>query len=136
MTLRARLLSVNLSMVAVVVLALAALNLNSMVSLLLDSALDRSQVAGQQIQSTVLRRVENSVASASIQPASLTEAKELWMQTVAGDTDLAEFLEQTMAQSRSIVEINVAWEDGRILASSNPSRRRDPLSSKQDLRSL
>jgi signal transduction histidine kinase len=136
MTLRARLLSVTLSMVAVVVLTLAALNLNSLVVTLLDFALDRSQVAGQQVQSFVLRRVEAGVANAPVQPATLTEAKQLWLDTISGDAELAALLEQTMAQSRSIVEINVAWEDGQIIASSNPSRRREPLRAKQDLRSL
>jgi len=37
---------------------------------------------------------------------------------IANDSDLAAILEQTMAQSRSIVEINIADDDGIIIASS------------------
>jgi signal transduction histidine kinase len=41
-----------------------------------------------------------------------------------------------MAQSRSIVEIDVAGEDGMILASSSPARRATAMIAKQDLRRL
>ena len=57
MTLRARLLSLTLSMVAVVVLTLVALNLNSLVVTWLDVALERSEIAGQQVQSFMVRRI-------------------------------------------------------------------------------
>ena len=64
MTLRARLLSLTLSMVAVVVLTLVALNLNSLVVTWLDVALERSEIAGRQVQSFMLRRIEERAAEA------------------------------------------------------------------------
>ncbi len=52
------------------------------------------------------------------------------------DADLAALLEQTMAQSRSIVEIDVANDDGIIIASSNPQSRGMIMVARQDLRAL
>lgn len=136
MTLRARLLSLTLSMVAVVVLTLVALNVNSLVAAWLDVALERSEIAGRQVQSFMLRRIEERAAEAQEAAGTLAATKRAWSRIVAEDADLSALLEQTMAQSRSIVEINVAGEDGMILASSNPVRRGTAMIAKQDLRRL
>ncbi|MGA3095574.1 MAG: ATP-binding protein [Bryobacteraceae bacterium] len=138
MTLRTRLLSLTLSMVAVVALTLVGLNLNSLVATWLDVALERSETAGRQVQSFMLRRIEARAAQAQAQgaPGMPAEAKRVWSRIVAEDADLSALLEQTMAQSRSIVEIDVAGEDGIILASSSPARRGAAMIAKQDLHLL
>jgi signal transduction histidine kinase len=136
MTLRARLLSLTLSMVAVVVLILVALNVNSLVATWLDVALERSEIAGRQVQAFMLRRIEARAAESQEVAGRLDDAKRVWSRIVAEDADLSALLEQTMAQSRSIVEIGVAGEDGMILASSSPVRRGAPMIAKQDLRRL
>src|SRR5271157_1677462 len=137
MTLRARLLSLTLSMVAVVVLTLVALNVNGLVATWLEVALDRSEIAGRQVQSFMVRRIEERTAQMQGAPPGTLEAtKRMWSGIVAGDADLSALLEQTMAQSRSIVEIDVADENGMILASSSPVRRGTEMISKQDLRLL
>jgi signal transduction histidine kinase len=69
-------------------------------------------------------------------PGTLEATKRIWSRIVAEDGDLSALLEQTMAQSRSIVEIDVAGEDGMILASSSPVRRGTAMMAKQDLRRL
>jgi signal transduction histidine kinase len=135
MTLRARLLTVTVAMVAVVVLALVALNLNSLVAAWIDFSSDRAEIAGREVQSFVVRRLVERTAAAD-RPTKIGDIKKLWMQTVASDGDVASLVEQTMAQSRSIVEIEVAGEDGRILASSNPTRRGTAIITRADLRSL
>src|ERR1019366_5065096 len=136
MTLRARLLSLTLSMVAVVVLTLVALNVNSLVVTWLDVALERSEIAGRQVQAFMLRRIEARAAESPGPPGMLDDTKRLWSRIVAEDADLSALLEQTMAQSRSIVEIDVAGEDGIILASSSPVRRRTAMTAKLDLHRL
>jgi signal transduction histidine kinase len=136
MTLRARLLSLTLSMVAVVVLTLVALNVNGLVATWLDVALERSENAGRQVQSFMLRRIEARAAEVQGTPGMLADTKRIWSRIVAEDADLSALLEQTMAQSRSIVEIDVAGEDGMILASSSPLRRGTAMIAKQDLRRL
>ncbi len=136
MTLRTRLLSLTLSMVAVVALTLVGLNLNSLVATWLDVALERSETAGRQVQSFMLRRIEARAAQEQGTPGALDATKRLWRRIVAEDADLSALLEQTMAQSRSIVEIDVAGEDGMILASSSPVRRGAAMTARQDLRLL
>lgn len=135
MTLRVRLLSVTVAMVAIVVIALVGLNLNSLVSTWVDSAADRAEDAGRQMQASIVRRIERDVPRPT-EPVTIPEVKSIWTDAVAKDQDLASLLEQTMAQSRSIVEIDVAGEDGKILASSNPERRGTPMRARTDLRSL
>jgi len=98
--------------------------------------LERSENAGRQVQSFMLRRIEARAAESPGPPGPLADTKRLWSRIVAEDADLSALLEQTMAQSRSIVEIDVAGEDGMILASSSPVRRGTAMTAKQDLRRL
>ncbi|HYA17408.1 MAG TPA: ATP-binding protein [Bryobacteraceae bacterium] len=135
MTLRARLLSVTVAMVAIVVIALVGLNLNSLISTWVGSAADRAEDAGRQVQASIVRRIERGVPAPAA-PLTIPEVKDLWMQAIAKDAELDSLLEQTMAQSRSIIEIDVAGEDGEILASSNPERRGTRMRARTDLGSL
>ncbi|MGD0497423.1 MAG: ATP-binding protein [Bryobacteraceae bacterium] len=135
MTLRARLLALTLSMVAIVAVTLTALNLNSLAVVSLDVALSSSEMAGRQVQSFILRRLSEDAARAPA-PANTAEAERRWNQDVAHDADIAALLEQVMAQSRSIIEVDVAGQDGIILASSSPPQRGTPMSAREDLRAL
>jgi signal transduction histidine kinase len=119
-------------MVAVVAATLLALSLNSLIVSSLEVEIAGSQAAMGQVQSLILRRISQVPAAASI-----AETKLLWRDTVANDADLAAFLEQTMAQSRSgLVEIDIAADDKLILASSNPRRRGSVFTAKQNLYAL
>jgi signal transduction histidine kinase len=135
MTLRARLLSLTLSMVAIVALTLTSVALNSLTGNSLEIAAASSDFAGDQVQSFIRRHLSESSAVPP-GPLSLEQTKEIWMDDVTHDADLADLLEQTMALSRSIVEINVAGEDGVILASSNPGKVKGRLNVKPDLHAL
>ena len=115
MTLRARLLSLMLAMVAIVALTLFALNLDSLGNAAVDFAVASSDMAQRQVQSFVSRITESTPAGEDI-----AETKQSWRNAVAHDSGLQALLEQSMVQSRSIVEINVAGEDGTILSSSDP----------------
>jgi signal transduction histidine kinase len=136
MTLRTRLLWLSLSTVAIVVIALMALHLNSLIVVWLDQAIERSDSAGREMQSFLLKRIEERMAARQPAPASVAETKQLWNNIIRDDAELALVIQQNMVQSRSIVEIEVAGENGLILASSNPARVGTPLSGKQDLRAL
>ena len=133
MTLRARLLSLTLAMVAIVAVTLIALNLNLLAAHSLDVAIGSSEMAAHQIQGFVMRRLSSNPAAVHL---TLPETKQLWSRSVAEDQDLAALLKGTMAQSSSIVEINIAGEDGVILATSNPSRRTTPMVHRRDLHDL
>jgi signal transduction histidine kinase len=109
-----------LSMVAIVAATLTAVSLNVFTLNSVESAIAASEGASRQVQSFMLRRVSA--------PAAGNE--------LADDEDLAALLEQTMAQSRAIVEVNVAGADGTIEASSNPRRLGSVATKQPDLRDL
>ena len=136
MTLRVRLLSLMLSMVAIVAVTLVALSLNSLTVTLLDVAISGSEMAGSQIQAFLLRRLSESIENVATRPATLPETRDFWNAAIAKDADLAALLEQTMAQSRSIVEIGVANDGGIIMASSNPQSRGAVMTAREDLRGV
>jgi signal transduction histidine kinase len=121
-----------LSMVAIVALTLIAVNLDSLAVTSLDFAISSSDFAGQAVHSSIIRRLSDNGPS----PFTLRETKGFWNDEIAQDPDLSALLERTMAQSRSIVEINVAGEEGNIVASSNPQRVGSPVAPKQDLHAL
>ncbi len=114
MTIRGRLLLLTTSMVTLVASLLIAVNLDSLAVASLDSALSISAMASKQIQSVIIRRLE------TVPPGP--DIREAWNRQISTDEDLSALLEKTMAQSGSIVEINVASQEGIILASSNPAR--------------
>jgi signal transduction histidine kinase len=135
MTLRARLLWLSLSTVAIVVLALMSIQVNSLTEMWLDQAIERSDIAAQQMQSFLLKRIEERSAGQP-PPASLDEAKRMWTSIVRDDAELPLILQQTLVQSRSIVEIEVAGENGLVLASSNAARISTLMTARQELRTL
>ena len=136
MTLRVRLLSLTLSMIAIVAVTLFALSLNNLTVTLLDVAISNAEMAGRQIQSFLLRRLPETLENAHLRPTTLAETRDFWNTAILNDADLAALLEQTMAQSRSILEIDVANDDGIIIASSNPQSRGSIMVARQDLRAL
>ena len=136
MTLRVRLLSLTLSMIAIVAVTLFALSLNNLTVTLLDVAISSAEMAGRQIQSFLLRRLPETLENAHLPPGTLAQTRDFWNTAILNDTDLAALLEQTMAQSRSILEIDVANDDGIIIASSNPESRGRIMVARQDLRAL
>ncbi|MDR3719200.1 MAG: HAMP domain-containing sensor histidine kinase [Bryobacteraceae bacterium] len=135
MTLRARLLWLSLSTVAIVVVALTAMNVNSLVDVWLDQAIERSDVAAQQMQSFLLKRIEERSAGQPA-PTTVAEAKRMWTAIVHDDAELPLILQETLVQSRSIVEIVIAGENGIVLASSNADRISTPMSARKKLRML
>ena len=136
MTLRTRLLWLSMSTVAIVVIVLMALHLNSLIVVWLDQAIERSDSAGREMQSFLMKRIEERMAARQPAPATVAEAKQIWNEIIRDDTELALVIQQSMVQSRSIVEIEVAGESGLILASSNPARVATPMAAKQELRVL
>jgi signal transduction histidine kinase len=136
MRLRVRLISLTLAMVAIMAVTLVALSLNSLTVTLLDVAISSSEMSGRQIQSFLLRRLPESLERAPSRPATVPAMRDYWNTVISNDGDLAALLEQTMAQSRSIVEIGIANDDGVIIASSNPQSRGAIMGAREDLRAV
>lgn len=134
MTLRGRLLSLSLATVTVVAGTFVMLNLDSLTEISLEVAQGSAEMAARQVQSFLVRRLDEAGKGKSI--VTVEDTKRLWQEAASRDVEIAAMLRQAMAQSRAIIEINLAGEDGRILVSSNPATRGAPLLSKPAMRTL
>lgn len=135
MKLRARLMVLSISTVFLIVTALFALHLDSLTRNWLDSALERSNGAGHEIQRDIVARIGDSAPSPPGE--SLDETKKAWTQLVATDQSLTDaMVEQAARPSASIVEINVIGELGHVIASSLPSRVGQAAPRREDLEAV
>jgi signal transduction histidine kinase len=135
MSLRARLLLLILGMVAVTVLALSALQLNSLVATSLLHTIERANSAAQIVKNFILQRAREKTKN-SPAPATRADVVKLWRDSLAADPELAAMLTATMAQTRSLVEISVSGEHGRIVASSTQAKIGTPMSTRLPLQAL
>jgi signal transduction histidine kinase len=121
MSLRLRLVLLIVALVTAVILVLSGLYLNSLMDSLSTAALERSEVASQQVNAFILDRINKGVRE---YPAAVDfeQTKIVFRQIVARDAEITATLERTMALSPALVEINIAGEDGDVVASSNPGR--------------
>ncbi len=126
MSLRVRLILLTVALVTVVVTVLSGLYLTSLVNSLSATALDRAELASQQVNAYINDRI-NRLSSVEPAPVDLTDTETQWRDIVANDPDISTMLFRTMALSAALLEINIAGQDGVILASSNPSRLGQPL---------
>jgi signal transduction histidine kinase len=125
MSLRIRLILLTVALVTVVVMILSGLYLTSLVNSLSATALDRAELASQQVNAYINDRI-NRLSPVEPAPTDLAETETQWRDIVANDPDISTMLFRTMALSAALLEINVAGQDGIILASSNPSRIGQP----------
>src|ERR1019366_5873398 len=107
MSLRLRLILLTVALVTVVVLVLSGLYLNSLVDSLSATALDRAQLASQQVNAYINDYI-NRQSLAHPTPANLDETKTLWREIVSNDPDVSAMLFRTMALSAALLEIKVA----------------------------
>mgnify|MGYP001615008768 CR=1 FL=1 len=121
MSLKARLRISIVALVILVVSAVSLLNMSSLAEARLVDVVQRTAMAAQQVKMFLIQRVQDQAARREPRPASLEETKRLWTEIVRTDDELAAMLENTMANSRLIIEILVCGEDGEILAASNRS---------------
>jgi signal transduction histidine kinase len=121
MRLRTRLLALSVSTVAVIVIVLFALHLDSLTQVWIDNAIERSNDTGKQIQALIALRIADAPQTGA---NNLAQTKRNWNRMIAADRGLATMLvEQAAAPSGVIVEINVIGEDGKVLLSSIPARQ-------------
>src|ERR1035437_2900323 len=111
MSLRLRLILLNVALVTVVVLVLSGLYLNSLVDSLSATALARAELLSQQVNAYITDHI-NRHSLEHPAPADLDETKTLWREIVPNDPDVSAMLFRTMALSAALLEINVAGQDG------------------------
>ena len=121
MSLRVRLILLSGFLVTLVAVALSALYLERLLDTFTTDELDRCQRAGQQINTFLTNHINLHMQEYAA-PATLEETWQLWYDIASVDADIAVMLGNVMAQSRAIVEINLADTGSKILASSNADR--------------
>jgi signal transduction histidine kinase len=132
MSLRIRFILLVVALVAVVAVALSMLYLDNLVRSRSDEAIERGQLASRQVDQ-VLRERFNQQSAKYQAPATVEDTRKLWREIVESDPDLNIALLTRMAPIPSISEINVAGDDGEVLASSKPQRIGTQLPQLQDL---
>src|ERR1017187_5239471 len=93
------------------------------------SALLLNEFAAQQTKGLLLIRLEESWKTGA-------SDRRRWSSALAADARLATFLENSVAQAPSLVEISIAGDDNRILVSSTRSNSGSPMREYQSLRAL
>jgi signal transduction histidine kinase len=126
MSLRIRLILSIAALVMLTAVALSVLHLDTLANSLSKDAFERANFAGQQASSLVDNFINQNSAQVET-PADRQALIQLWNQLISGDPQLSARLLEIMAPAPSILEINVAGENGQVLASSNPSRLSGPL---------
>src|ERR1039458_1058751 len=108
---------------------LSALLLNDHVVSNLQNSQRLAASAGQQTKGLLLIRLEESWKTGA-------SDRRRWSSALAADARLATFLENSVAQAPSLVEISIAGDDNRILVSSTRSNSGSPMREYQSLRAL
>lgn len=127
MSLRARLQTFIILLVAVVVCVLSIINVRDAIETRLSDALYIAESNAQVVESSLIPLVNEEAARRIPQPETLDEMTRVWVQIVELDADLALFLQRMTGGGRYIVEIVVTGKDDRILAASLPSRQGQKL---------
>ena len=127
MSLRARLRTFIILLVAVVVGVLSVINVRDAIETRLSDALYLATSNAEVVESFLIPLVNEKASRRIPQPETLDEMKRVWTQIVELDTDLALFLQRMTGGARYIVEIVITGEDNRILAASLPSRQGQKL---------
>ena len=133
MSLRLRLVLLILVLVALVAVTLSALELQTLVEAYTDQARQDAELAGQQVSAFLIDQI-NLHAADYEPPESIAQTRAMWTDIAATDPDISPELERTTVPIPSLLEINIAGRNGRILASSSPPNiserlaRRTPFS--------
>ncbi len=136
MTLRARLLTVTVSMAALVVLGMLMIMVNVLIVDGLTSTAEYAESTGRQVRRFLMRRIDQQTAALEEVPVTIGASKRLWKQLVANDEALAAMVNGLMSQKSSLVEINIAGDDSLILVSSNHFQARKVMTAREQIRSL
>lgn len=126
MNLRLRLLVILIPTVAMIVAALFAIHLDSVLDDWINVAIERSASAGNISRSLMVRRITTLTKHWEPPPRTPAQTETVWKKIVASDEEIGRALELTVAVSKTIVEISVLGKDGAIVASSNRMRVGQP----------
>ncbi len=113
------------AIVAAVVAVLSGLYMARLFDSKIEDLVRIAQLSGEQVKNHLIHRVLDE--ERRLERTDLAEAKRRWLRLVREDPLLPPFLISTTAASGAVVEISIAYEDGRVIAASNPARLAKPV---------
>jgi signal transduction histidine kinase len=134
MSLKLRLLVTMVALVVVTSLVLSAIHLNTLTETWLAHVNERSATTGQFVKRWVMFRVEQNPANSTEQ--SIESIRLVWRDSIAADEELSLMLSGILGEARPVVEISVADEQSKILASTNRARVGAQMPDRLTLRNL
>lgn len=123
MSLRTRLLVLIVLLVTVIVTALSAFHLNTLVQNWSSGVMERAELVAQQVKWLVQQHIMTEWAKVTPPPSTTEEEKKFYRRIVSEDKQLEELIQKTVSYAGMIVEIVVADNQGTILVSSNPFKQ-------------
>lgn len=120
MSLKSRLRITILAPLMALALGYSMLSLSTVATVLFREASEVAMLLASQVQTLLVQRVTEY---SKLKPASanIEETKKSWREMALEDKALSKLLEDTMASTRTVTEIDVTGADGLVLASSNPN---------------
>ncbi len=119
MTLKSRIrLTILLPLLAVAA-GYSVLSLLAVATVLFREASERSMLLASQAQTLLVQRVAE-YAKLSAPENTRSETERQWRELASQDNGLSSLLRDTMASTRTVVEIDIQGQDGILVASSNP----------------
>ena len=123
MSLKSRLRLSIVALVVTVVVALSVLHVHGVIESRFQDGLELATIGGMQVESFILRIVDEQTANYQPPPETLEDVKKVWSEIVEQDAGLAVLLQKLTGSIPVIVEILVTGENDRILSASFPSLR-------------
>lgn len=119
MTLKSRIrLTILLPLLAVAA-GYSVLSLLTVATVLFREASERSMLLASQAQTLLVQRV-TEYAKLSSPESTRSETERQWRELASQDKGLSSLLRDTMASTRTVVEIDIQGQDGILVASSDP----------------
>ncbi len=119
MSLRVRLVLLILALFTLTVLALSAVQLETLINSKSADTFERADFAGIQVSRFLSDHIRQHLPDYP-PPEDVEQAKALWTDIVSTDPDIEPFLISSMALSGALLEINIIGDNGLVLESSNP----------------
>jgi PAS domain S-box-containing protein len=123
LSIRARLRISIVALVTAIVVALSALHLHAVVDEALEDVGERARILAEEVNVYLVEGVNRRTGSST---RTLEETKAIWYEIVRSDRSLTRFLQKTLVQSSSVVDVAIVDDQRRILAAADTSRVGEP----------
>ncbi len=121
MSLKARLRIAIISLVTLVVIAMALMYLYDFTKLTFSLAASRAGLIADQVKGNLVDRLDRETSTRGLHPASLEEWKNIWTGMIRSDPRITDMLRRVWTNAEFVGTIQVTDEQGKVLAASDPA---------------